>query len=119
MAADERVHKKAHFGPLPEAQASQPQQVVPEISQPSATGAADGLAAAVARVHSQEQPQTLTIADQKELAHRRDIYSIHGEQAAKRRAVAELIFFAGTNDVWRCKQLAGTWSIDVSNGWRC
>jgi hypothetical protein len=35
-------------------------------------------------------------------------------QAAKRRAVAELIFFAGTNDVWRCKQLAGTWNINVS-----
>jgi hypothetical protein len=36
-------------------------------------------------------------------------------QAAKRRAVAELIFFAGTNDAWRCKQLAGTWNINVSN----
>jgi hypothetical protein len=43
-------------------------------------------------------------------------------QAAKRRAVAELIFFAGTNDVWRCKQLAGTWNINVSimrSGMRC
>lgn len=32
------------------------------------------------------------------------IHSIHGEQAAKRRAVAELIFFAGTNDLNRCRQ---------------
>jgi hypothetical protein len=35
-------------------------------------------------------------------------------QAAKRRAIAELIFFAGTNDQRRCKQLAATWNIDVS-----
>jgi len=37
-------------------------------------------------------------------------------QAAKRRAIAELIFFAGTNDQRRCKQLAATWNIDVSGG---
>ncbi|WIA29235.1 hypothetical protein OEZ86_011743 [Tetradesmus obliquus] len=115
MAADERVHKKTNFGPIPEAQASQPHQEVPALSKPSPTGASDGLAAAVARANGKEQPQTLTIPDQKELAHRRDIYSIHGEQAAKRRAVAELIFFAGTNDVWRCKQLAGTWNINVAD----
>jgi hypothetical protein len=36
-------------------------------------------------------------------------------QAAKRRAVAELIFFAGTNDSRRCKQIVATWNIDVSN----
>jgi hypothetical protein len=83
MAADERVHKKTHFGPIPESQASQPQQDVPAISKPSPIGAADGLAAAVARANGQEQPQTLTIPDQKELAHRRDIYSIHGEQVTR------------------------------------
>jgi hypothetical protein len=82
MAADERVHKKTHFGPIPEAQASQPQQEVPALSKPSPIGASGGLAEAVARVNGQEQPQTLTIPDQKELAHRRDIYSIHGEQVS-------------------------------------
>lgn len=42
-----------------------------------------------------------------------DIYSIHGEQAAKRRAIGELIFFAGTNDLQRCKSIAMAWGIDV------
>jgi hypothetical protein len=82
MAADERVHKKTNFGPIPEAQASQPQQYVPALSKPSPTGATDGLAAAVARANGQEQPQTLTVPDQKDMAHRRDIYSIHGEQVS-------------------------------------
>jgi hypothetical protein len=82
MAADERVHKKTHFGPITEGQVSQPQQEVPALSKPSPTGASGGLAAAVARVNGQEQPQTLTFTDQKELAHRRDIYSIHGEQVS-------------------------------------
>lgn len=82
MAADERVHKKTNFGPIPEAQASQTHQEVPALSKPSPTGASDGLAAAVARANGKEQPQTLTIPDQKELAHRRDIYSIHGEQVS-------------------------------------
>jgi hypothetical protein len=34
-------------------------------------------------------------------------------QAARRRAIGELIFFAGTNDLRRCKQIAGVWSIKV------
>eukprot|EP00798_Chlamydomonas_sp_ICE-L_P014011 gene14011-19947_t len=42
-----------------------------------------------------------------------EVYSIHGEQAAKRRAIGELIFFSGTNDLRRCKQIASVWSIDV------
>jgi len=41
-------------------------------------------------------------------------FSIHGEQAAKRRAIAELIFFAGVNDLNRCKQMCKTWNINVS-----
>lgn len=32
-------------------------------------------------------------------------------QAARRRAVGELIFFAGVNDLRRCKQIANTWNI--------
>ncbi|GIL72919.1 hypothetical protein Vretimale_4568 [Volvox reticuliferus] len=43
----------------------------------------------------------------------KDMYSIHGEQAAKRRAIAELIFFAGVNDLRRCKQIAMTWNVKV------
>jgi hypothetical protein len=35
-------------------------------------------------------------------------------QAAKRRAVGELIFFAGTNDLHRCQQMCQVWNIDVS-----
>ncbi|MEW5309905.1 MAG: hypothetical protein WDW38_001748 [Sanguina aurantia] len=46
---------------------------------------------------------------------KRQIYSIHGEQAARRRAIAELIFFAGTNDLRRCKQIATTWNIKVKD----
>mmetsp|Transcript_33425 Transcript_33425/g.73919 ORF Transcript_33425/g.73919 Transcript_33425/m.73919 type:complete len:522 (-) Transcript_33425:758-2323(-) len=41
----------------------------------------------------------------------REIYSIHGEQAARRRAIGELIFFAGVNDLRRCKQIASVWNI--------
>lgn len=41
----------------------------------------------------------------------REMYSIHGEQAARRRAIGELIFFAGVNDLRRCRQIASTWNI--------
>jgi hypothetical protein len=34
-------------------------------------------------------------------------------QAARRRAIAELIFFAGINDARRCKEIASTWNINV------
>ncbi|GFH16870.1 uncharacterized protein HaLaN_13382 [Haematococcus lacustris] len=40
-----------------------------------------------------------------------NIHSIHGEQAARRRAIAELIFFAGVNDLRRCKQIVSVWNI--------
>ncbi|KAJ9508672.1 hypothetical protein QJQ45_027961 [Haematococcus lacustris] len=42
-----------------------------------------------------------------------NIHSIHGEQAARRRAIAELIFFAGVNDLRRCKQIVSVWNIKV------
>jgi len=45
----------------------------------------------------------------------RELYSIHGEQAARRRAIGELIFFAGTNDLRRCKQIASVWNIKVKD----
>jgi len=37
------------------------------------------------------------------------------QQAAQRRAIAELIFFAGVNDLRRCRQIAATWNIDVTD----
>eukprot|EP01023_Acetabularia_acetabulum_P006292 TRINITY_DN12628_c1_g1_i3.p1 TRINITY_DN12628_c1_g1~~TRINITY_DN12628_c1_g1_i3.p1 ORF type:complete len:361 (+),score=47.93 TRINITY_DN12628_c1_g1_i3:31-1083(+) len=40
--------------------------------------------------------------------------SLHGEQAVRRKAITELIFFAGVNDVSRCQQIVQTWNIDVS-----
>eukprot|EP00798_Chlamydomonas_sp_ICE-L_P018141 gene18141-24581_t len=39
--------------------------------------------------------------------------SIHDEQAARRGAVSELIFFAGTNDLRRCQKLVTQWNIKV------
>eukprot|EP00877_Chromochloris_zofingiensis_P012895 jgi/Chrzof1/785/Cz01g28220.t1 len=89
MAADERVHPAARTRPI------DPKHTSFAPLPPSSFPRDDG--------------------DTKvDHAMRRDVYSIHGEQAAKRRAIAELIFFAGTNDARRCKQIASTWSIDVT-----
>uniref|UniRef100_A0A7S0UV82 Protein kinase domain-containing protein n=1 Tax=Polytomella parva TaxID=51329 RepID=A0A7S0UV82_9CHLO len=44
-----------------------------------------------------------------------EIYSLHGESAARRRAIAELIFFAGANDLRRCKKISSTWNIKVKD----
>jgi hypothetical protein len=107
MAADERVHKKAHFGPIAEGQASQPQQEAPALSKPSPTGASGGLAAAVARVNGQEEPQALTFPDQKELAHRRDIYSIHGEQ------VTTLVLRPGQHVDLNCRPRHGMTAVTL------
>ena len=35
-------------------------------------------------------------------------------QAARRRAIGELIFFSGTNDLKRCREIAKAWHINVS-----
>lgn len=78
MAADERVHKKTHFGPLPEAV-----QTIPDIKGSSPINAAP-VADLAAQVNGQEQKaQAIVYPDQKEMAFRRDIYSIHGEQVDK------------------------------------
>ena len=34
-------------------------------------------------------------------------------QAARRRAIGELIFFSGTNDLKRCREIAKAWHINV------
>jgi hypothetical protein len=117
MAADERVHKKAHFAELPPT--SNPK--LDEVT--SSTEVANGARSAAAMPLPQRALAAAVGAaaplasteGRDAMAQRRDIYSIHGEQAAKRRAIAELIFFAGTNDLRRCKQLAATWSINVTD----
>lgn len=39
--------------------------------------------------------------------------SLHGEHAARRQAITELLFFASVGDLPRCKKLCRTWSIQV------
>lgn len=74
MAADERVHKKTHFGPIAEATPTNPAQK----DAPTDTAAAPS---PVAQVNGlEQQAQAVTVSEQQEFAHRRDIYSIHGEQ---------------------------------------
>lgn len=83
--ADERVHKKTHFAP--EAGVQGPAAAAP--GRPNSTSPVQENGASLKEqqqrvdVAQQQQPpgaQTLTYPDQKEFAHRRDIYSIHGEQ---------------------------------------
>jgi len=68
-----------------------------------------------AAAHPRQPPPSKPAPDSKADGHRREVYSIHGEQAARRRAIAELIFFAGVNDLRRCRQMAATWNIDVTD----
>lgn len=39
--------------------------------------------------------------------------SLHGESAARRQAITELLFFASIGDVARCKKIVGQWKINV------
>jgi hypothetical protein len=48
------------------------------------------------------------------LRHRGNTASLHGESAAKRQAITELLFFASVGDLIRCKKICATWCIDVS-----
>lgn len=74
-----------------------------------------------AKSNQQEGSETSSLAslaqrqDGGEKAAAKEMYSIHGEQAAKRRAIGELIFFAGVNDLRRCKQIVSTWNIKVND----
>lgn len=40
--------------------------------------------------------------------------SLHGENAARRQATTELLFFASVGDVNRCRKICNTWRINVS-----
>jgi hypothetical protein len=42
-------------------------------------------------------------------------HSLHGEQAAKRQALSELLFFASVGDLMRCKAIVKLWNIEVSS----
>lgn len=42
--------------------------------------------------------------------------SLHGEAAARRQAITELLFFASAGDVDRCQKLVEIWGLEV-RGW--
>ena len=44
--------------------------------------------------------------------------SLHGETAARRQAITELLFFASVGDLHRCKKLVTSWGLDVKDA-RC
>jgi tRNA A-37 threonylcarbamoyl transferase component Bud32 len=45
----------------------------------------------------------------------RDIQSIHGDTAARRRAITELLFFASVGDLRRCQRIVRLWNLKVSD----
>jgi hypothetical protein len=45
--------------------------------------------------------------------------SMHGESAARRQAVTELLFFSSIGDVSRCKKICATWKINVGGAHAC
>ena len=63
--------------------------------------------------HAKSSPVELREAPH-EAERRRDVASLHGESAAQRQAITELLFFASVGDVKRCKRICATWTIDVS-----
>lgn len=40
--------------------------------------------------------------------------SLHGETAARRQAITELLFFASVGDLYRCKKIVASWGLNVS-----
>jgi hypothetical protein len=40
--------------------------------------------------------------------------SLHGENAARRQAITELLFFSSVGDVNRCRKICKTWTIQVT-----
>lgn len=105
-------------------------QAAADEDHPSESGATAGNNGTALRLPSMSASQASTndvVADLPSNDHRRlkekstsreiadTMPSLHGEQAARRRAVAELIFFAGTNDLKRCRQIAKTWNIPVKD----
>lgn len=42
--------------------------------------------------------------------------SLHGESAAKRQAVTELLFFSSVGDLHRVKKIVSAWNLQVGRG---
>jgi hypothetical protein len=40
--------------------------------------------------------------------------SLHGESAARRQAISELLFFASIGDIYRCRKITLGWGLNVS-----
>jgi hypothetical protein len=38
--------------------------------------------------------------------------SLHGDNAARRQAITELLFFSSVGDLGRCRKLCDTWKLD-------
>lgn len=51
----------------------------------------------------------------RELMHEKGGLSLHGQNAARRQAITELLFFASVGDLLRCQKICATWKIDVSS----
>ncbi|EIE26582.1 kinase-like protein [Coccomyxa subellipsoidea C-169] len=49
----------------------------------------------------------------------KDVQSIHGDMAAKRRAITELLFFASVGDLRRCQRIVRLWKLKVSDDACC
>ncbi|KAL4446296.1 hypothetical protein ABPG77_003103 [Micractinium sp. CCAP 211/92] len=45
--------------------------------------------------------------------------SIHGDSAARRRAITELLFFASVGDIRRCQRIVRIWNLQVSDPTCC
>ena len=55
------------------------------------------------------------MGNEKETGHHlRGGASLHGETAARRQAITELLFFASVGDLYRCKKICHTWRIEVA-----
>jgi len=106
--ADERVYKKAHFAPELGAQEAAPLPSKAQAPSPPPQQNGGDLLQQQKRLEQQQQEQqqqqqspqlqqqqqqaqTLTFPDQKEFTHRRDIYSIHGEQVSQLLAALHIM----------------------------
>lgn len=51
---------------------------------------------------------------ERALQHDKGGLSLHGQNAARRQAITELLFFSSVGDLYRCQKICSTWKIDVS-----
>ncbi|GFR46936.1 hypothetical protein Agub_g8584 [Astrephomene gubernaculifera] len=45
--------------------------------------------------------------------------SLHGENAARRQAITELLFFASVGDLYRCKKIIYAWGLNIKDASCC